>query len=121
MKDGRKSEKSAKRVAGGAPSPRSEAQPSFARDGLTKFYTLEQQAATLAPSTKGSDVAAIHKLVEPHIRSFDAIQPPDGRGSGGGLLALAIEDIGAREVRDLTVPRRSESTSAVSASLKSRR
>ena len=69
----------------------------FRRSGLTKFQTLSHQHTALQPSETASDVPAIHRLVEPHIASFDALFQFD---EAGGLLDHAMQDIGVKELQD---------------------
>jgi hypothetical protein len=63
------------------------------------FHTLTREAAFSYPPTDRSDVPALDELVAPHIESFNALME-DGENGGKGLLALAVQDIGAKVVFD---------------------
>lgn len=63
------------------------------------FHTLTREAAFLHPPSNQSDIPALDELVAPHIDSFNALME-DGENGSKGLLALAVEDIGAKVVFD---------------------
>ena len=63
------------------------------------FHTLTRESAFLHPPTNKSDIPALDELVAPHIESFNALLE-DSEGGGKGLLALAVDDIGAKVVFD---------------------
>lgn len=63
------------------------------------FHTLTREAAFSHPPTNKSDIPALDELVAPHIESFNALLE-DSEGGGKGLLALAVDDIGAKVVFD---------------------
>lgn len=67
------------------------------------FHTLTREAAFLHPPSNKSDIPALDELVAPHIESFNAILE-DSAGGGKGLLALAVDDIGAKVVFDSKKP-----------------
>jgi hypothetical protein len=65
----------------------------------TGFNTLERERQALNPPTKGSHLPELHKLISPHLDSFNAIKATnDGRGRG--LLEMAVGTISRQEVKD---------------------
>lgn len=68
------------------------------------FHTLTREARFRFPPQEGSDVPALDELVKPHIDSFNALlEDSDADASGGGgLLGLAVRDIGDKVVFDST-------------------
>ncbi|KAG5460758.1 MAG: hypothetical protein BJ554DRAFT_7152, partial [Olpidium bornovanus] len=72
------------------------------------FRTLERQRAAANPPANGHEYPALQRLTAAHVDSFNALcEPPagpsvpsGGGGAGGGLLELAVADIGVKAVFD---------------------
>ena len=73
-------------------------QPDTVSFSSQSFHTLTREAAFLHPPTNKSDIPALDELVAPHIESFNALL--EDPVTGKGLLALAVDDIGAKVVFD---------------------
>lgn len=66
---------------------------------MTAFRTLERQTLARDPPKKISQYPDVHTLVEPHLKSFNAMKEM-ANGTRSGLLALAVADIPGRSVKD---------------------
>lgn len=64
----------------------------------TQFNTLKREHEFRYPSKDGPAYPEAHKLIEPHIKSFDALfEEQDGTA---GLLSLAVKDLDPKVVFD---------------------
>lgn len=61
-----------------------------------QFRTLEREKRFQNPSKTGSDFPLLYNAVKPHIGSFNALT----EGPDGGLLNVAVKDIGAKTIFD---------------------
>ncbi|CAN6674688.1 DNA-directed RNA polymerase I subunit Rpa135p [Trichomonascus vanleenenianus] len=66
------------------------------------FHTLEREKYFRSPPDDKSAYPMLQAAVEPHIGSFNALMD----GPGGGLLNLAVKDIGSKVVFDSNDPTR---------------
>lgn len=68
------------------------------------FDTLKREKSFRNPTKDGSSHSILNEFVTPHIESFNALFDdsglPIGDGDGGGIISLAIKDIGERVVFD---------------------
>jgi DNA-directed RNA polymerase I subunit RPA2 len=63
------------------------------------FDTLARQEGFRYPTNSGSTFPILNQFVQPHLESFNALFDDSGQPVGG-LLSLAIRDIGERVVFD---------------------
>jgi hypothetical protein len=61
------------------------------------FDTVKREKASAEPSEKLSDKKELHRLFDPHIKSFNAITDFD---SYGGLIDHAIDDLPRVHAKD---------------------
>jgi DNA-directed RNA polymerase I subunit RPA2 len=66
------------------------------------FHTLEREKNYRTPSKEKSPYPLLQQAVRPHIGSFNALMD----GPEGGLLNLAVKDIGTKTVFDSNDPER---------------
>jgi len=68
------------------------------------FDTLKRENSFRNPPKNESSYSILNEFVTPHIESFNALFDdsglPFGDGDGGGMISLAIKDIGERVVFD---------------------
>lgn len=69
-------------------------------DRTADFRTLEREERFRNPPKDKSAYPLLEEAVEPHVQSFNALT----EGPGGGLLNLAVQDIGERTVFDGKAP-----------------
>ncbi|KAI9139918.1 hypothetical protein BKA69DRAFT_1030032 [Paraphysoderma sedebokerense] len=61
------------------------------------FQTLIREYNSINPPEDGSSAPSLHKLIAPHLESFNAITE---FGDGSGLLDAAVNDLGRRVIFD---------------------
>jgi hypothetical protein len=57
-----------------------------------QFHTLERERDAKQPSDKASSKPSLHRLVQPHLDSFNAIR--------GGLLELSLANLETQHIKD---------------------
>lgn len=64
-----------------------------------EFGTIKREQDAINPSKTGSAYPELHKLIAPHLDSFNAIKTTNG-GRGKGLLEMGVADLARRDIRD---------------------